>query len=69
ISRDLKICCLRLYDLNILSLDNILNCVRFSWATFFRICKLWEETGNVICPTTACRARPRKLHTDDLYYL
>lgn len=69
ISRDLKLCTLRLYDLDILSLNDILACVGFSRSTFFRIHRLWLETGDVVKTRHPRQTRPRKLQFDDLFYL
>lgn len=69
ISRDLKFAALNLYASDLLSLEDILACVGFSRSTFFRICKLWCTTGDVIRPRSCNRGRPRLLHFDDLQYL
>ena len=48
LSRDLKLAAIRLWEANLLDLRDILNCCNFSRATFYRIKKLWHETGDVV---------------------
>ncbi|KAG6376752.1 hypothetical protein JVT61DRAFT_1773 [Boletus reticuloceps] len=48
IGRDIKIA-INLYERDRLSLANILNCLEISERTFWCICKLWTETGDVVC--------------------
>ncbi|KAG1785611.1 uncharacterized protein HD556DRAFT_1435081 [Suillus plorans] len=45
ISRDVKLAAVNLYEREILSLEQILECVEFSERTFWRILKLWRENG------------------------
>ncbi|KAG1852245.1 hypothetical protein DFJ58DRAFT_634287, partial [Suillus subalutaceus] len=52
-----------------LSLHDILTCVGFSESTFWRVLKLWRETGDVVSPTCSLRGRPRILHCNDVLYL
>ncbi|KAG1744563.1 uncharacterized protein EDB91DRAFT_1123055 [Suillus paluster] len=47
ISRDVKLAAIRLHERNLLSLRDILDCCGFSRCTWFRILKLWHETGDV----------------------
>ncbi|KAG1725774.1 hypothetical protein EDD22DRAFT_789656 [Suillus occidentalis] len=69
ISRDVKLAAINLYERRHLSLHNILTCVGFSESTFWRVVKLWRETGDVVSSTCSLRGRPRVLHCDDVLYL
>lgn len=69
ISRDVKIAALNLYETGQMSLADILACVGFSRRTFFRVLKLWRETGDVEKPRSRRLGRPRTLDFDDLQYL
>jgi transposase len=69
ISRDVKLAAIRLYELDLLDLDNILHSCGFSLRTFYRILKLWRETGDVVKPNTNRRGRPRILDHEDVQYL
>jgi len=70
ISRDVKIAALNLYEGEVLPLPDILACVGFSERTFYRVLKLWRETGDVVSHRRAARTgRPRLLHYDDIQYL
>jgi transposase len=69
ISRDVKIAAIRLYERNLLELDDILDCCGFSERTWYRILRLWRETGDVVNAATSLRGRVRHLHHDDVEYL
>ncbi|KAF8230388.1 hypothetical protein L208DRAFT_1476133 [Tricholoma matsutake] len=70
ISRDVKIAALNLHESSILPLPDILACVGFSERTFYRVLKLWKETGNVVPHRHGnCKGRPCLLHYDDIQYL
>ena len=69
ISRDLKLAAMNLYERELVSLDDILDCVGFSERTFYRVLRLWRETGDVIKHSDGLRGRPRLLVIDDLQYL
>lgn len=71
ISRDLKLAAMNLYERELVSLDDILDCVGFSERTFYRVLNLWRETGDVIehLHWHGLRGRPRLLVFDDLQYL
>ena len=69
IAPDVKIAAMNLYERNLLSLDQILDCVGFSESTFWRTLKLWRETGDVINHPIGVPGRPRALHFDDVNYL
>ena len=56
ISRDLKLAAVQLHEGDLLTLPNILNTCNISQATFYRIWKLWQETGDVISHrNTSCQ--------------
>ena len=69
ISRDLKLAAVRLYEGDHLPLDDILDCLRMSKSTFYRVLSLWNTTGDVVQHTFGIRGRPRILHFDDVDYL
>jgi transposase len=69
ISQDVKIAALNLYECDILPLEDILACVGFSKRTFYRILKLWKETGDVVTHRHANKGRFHLLHHDDIQYL
>jgi transposase len=69
ISRDIKLAAIRLYERELLSLDDILDCVGFHERTFYRILALWRETGDVVRHNFGAPGRPRILHFDDIDYL
>ena len=69
ISADLKLAAIKLLERGIMDLDDILDCVGFSARTFYRVLKLYNETGDVVRPKSTSHGRPRKLHFDDLTYI
>ncbi|KAF8968728.1 hypothetical protein BDZ97DRAFT_1755026 [Flammula alnicola] len=69
ISRDVKIAAIRLYERELLDLEDILDCCGFARRTWFRILKLWRETGDVIPESQSIRGRVRNLDQEDLAYL
>lgn len=69
ISPDVKIAAVCLYERELLPLEDILDCCRFSRRTFFRILRLWRTTGDVVNHTYGCRGKHRILVTDDVQYL
>ncbi|KAF8229952.1 hypothetical protein L208DRAFT_1155431, partial [Tricholoma matsutake] len=70
ISRDVKIAALNLYENDTLPLSDILACAGFSECTFYRVLKLWRETGDVVSHQHGnCIGQPRLLHYDDIQYL
>jgi hypothetical protein len=68
IHRDVKVAAIQLAERQLLPLDDILLCCGFSRRTFFRIMKLWRETGDVV-NEPAMRGRIRTLHFTDIHYL
>jgi len=69
ISHDVKRAAIRLYERNLLSLEDILSCCGFSESTWYRVLKLWRETGDVVNHPTGIRGRVRHLDRDDIEYL
>ncbi|KIJ93514.1 hypothetical protein K443DRAFT_645432 [Laccaria amethystina LaAM-08-1] len=69
ISPDVKRAAIRIYENNLMDLDDILDCLDMSESTFFRALQLYRETGDVEKPKSTTRGRPRKLHFDDLTYM
>ena len=70
ISLDVKLAAIRLYERELLPMEDILDCCRLSRRTFFRILKLWRTTGDVVNHTYAgSRGNHRVLVTDDVQYL
>jgi transposase len=68
ISQDVKLAAIRLHELGLLDLETILGVVGFSRSTFFRIKKIWEDTGEVVVNRVKL-GRLRLLHKDDIDYL
>jgi len=69
ISADCKLAAIRLHESGLLPLETILDCCRFSRRTWFRVLKLWRETGHVVRLAEIRRGRPRILDTEDIQYL
>jgi transposase len=69
ISRDVKIAAVRLYEHELLDLEDILDCCGFSRRTWFRVLRLWRETGDVVTEKSSLRGRLRNLDQEDLRYL
>jgi transposase len=69
ISADCKLAAIRLHERGLPPLETILDCCRFSRRTWFRVIKLWRETGHVIHLAEIRRGRPRILDTKDIQYL
>ncbi|KAF8486959.1 hypothetical protein DFH94DRAFT_611541, partial [Russula ochroleuca] len=61
ISRDVKLAAIRLHKRALLPLSDIIDCLKISRATFYRILHLWRTTGNVIKCTSGIRGRPQFL--------
>ena len=68
ISRDVKIAAIRLYERELLDLSDILECCSISSRTWYRILKLWRETGDVLPESKSLRGI-RLLDHDDIHYL
>lgn len=60
---------MKLYERGLLNLDDILECCNLSESTFWRVRKLYKQTGQVSPPKSHTQGRPRILHYDDLTYL
>jgi transposase len=69
ISHDVKLAAINLYYTRMLTLQQILDACRFSCRTFFRILKLWRETGDIVKARPLTRGGPRLLHLEDIEYL
>jgi len=69
ISRDVKIAAIKLHERELLALEDILSCCGFSESTFFRILKLWCETGDVVGEKSTLSGRLRHLNYNDSQYL
>lgn len=69
ISHDVKIAAIRLYERELLPLEDILDCCRISRCTFFRILQLWRTTGDVVNHNYHRCGNHRILVTDDVQYL
>jgi transposase len=69
IHRDVKIAAIQLSERQLLPLKDILLCCGFSRCTFYRILKLWQETGDVINEPPVMRGRYQTLHHTDIHYL
>ena len=69
ISRDVKVAAIRLYERDLLDVSDILDCCGFARRTWFRVLKLWRETGDVVSPRTGQAGQTRLLIRKDLDYL
>ena len=69
IPRAVKISALKLYEHELLPLDTILDVMEMSHSTFFRVWKLWRDTGDVISHKASLRGHLRALNYDDIQYL
>ena len=69
IPRAVKISAMKLHERELLDLDTILDVMEMTRSTFFRVQKLWRETGDVISPKASLRGRLRILNYDDIQYL
>lgn len=69
ISHNVKLTAIRLYECQLLRLQEILDCCSISKRTWFHILKLWRETGDVVNHPTGIHARARQLDCEDLDYL
>ena len=69
IPRAVKISAIKLHERELLDLDTILDVMEMSCSTFFRVQKLWCETGDVISPKASLRGRLRTLNYNDVQYL
>ncbi|KAG2055271.1 hypothetical protein BDR06DRAFT_989193, partial [Suillus hirtellus] len=66
ISRDVKLAAIRLHERDLLNLRNILDSCGFSERTWFRISRLWRETGDVVNHRPTIRGRLRALDREDI---
>jgi hypothetical protein len=65
ISRDVKIAAIKLFERTLLDLNVILDCCCFSLCTWYRIVKLWDETGDVVSYKKSLHGRTRVLNCED----
>ena len=65
---DVKIAAIQLFKHQLIPLNNILLCCGLSQRTFYRILKLWQETGDVT-KQAVIRSRYQTLHETDIHYL
>ena len=68
VSCDLKLAAIRMHELGILTVAQIIDCLQISRRTFYRVLQLWNSTGDVVQHTNSVRGHPR-LHFDDIDYL
>ncbi|KAH7908408.1 hypothetical protein BJ138DRAFT_1012873, partial [Hygrophoropsis aurantiaca] len=68
-SRDVKIAAIKLFEHDLFHLSDILECCGFSERTWYRILKLWHETGDVVKPEESITGRIRLLDRDDIDHL
>ena len=64
-----KFAIVRLWEQNILSIQQISNACEVSTRTIYRILEIYNATGDVVRPIQGIRGRPRALHHDDIDYL
>ncbi|KAG2369023.1 hypothetical protein BDR07DRAFT_1348485 [Suillus spraguei] len=69
ISDDVKRAAIRLSERDLLSLQDILDCCGFSERTWYRVMKLWRETGDVINQPRTAPGRACHLDREDIDYL
>jgi transposase len=69
IPRAVKISAMQLWERELLPLNTILDVTEMSRSTFFRILKLWRDTGDVISHKSSLRGRLRVLNYDDMQHL
>ena len=69
VSRDLKLAAIRMHELGILTVAQIIDCLQISRRTFYWVLQLWNSTGDVVQHTNSVRGHPRLLHFDDIDYL
>jgi Homeodomain-like domain len=69
ISHDVKLAAIRLYERDLLSLEDILECCNFSERTWYHILNLWRQTGDVINPNHSLCGHTRILDSDNIEYL
>ena len=69
IHRDVKIAAIQLFVRQLIPLNDILLCCGLSRRTFYRILKIWRETGDVTKGPVIRPGRYRTLHETDIHYL
>lgn len=69
ISPNVKLAAVKIYENNLINLDDILACLNMSKSTLFYTLQLYWETSNVEHPKSTTHGRPWRLHFDDLTYI
>ncbi|KAG1883121.1 hypothetical protein F4604DRAFT_1879257 [Suillus subluteus] len=69
ISDDVKRAAIHLYEQNLLNLQDILDCCGFSQWTWYRVLRLWRDTGDVANHPRGVRGCVRRLECEDIEYL
>ena len=68
IHHEVKIAAIQLFECQLIPLNDILLCCGLSRRTFYRILKLWWETGDVT-KQVVIHSRYQTLHETDIHYL
>jgi transposase len=69
IDHGVKEAAVRIHKRDLLPLEDLLEVLRISRSTFFRVLQLFRETGSVVCNNGPRQGRPRSLLTGDIQYL
>lgn len=69
ISDDVKRAAIRLYELNLLNLQDILDCCGFSQRMWYRVLRLWRDTSDVANHPRGVRGHVHHLECEDIEYL
>lgn len=69
IGADVKMAAIRIYEMDLMLLEDILAIVNFSERTWWRTLKCYRTTGSVEPPASNKRGRPRIMVRDDIDYL
>ena len=69
ISPDVKRTAIRIYENNLMDLDDILDCLDMSESTFFHALWWYQETGDIEQPKSTTCGRPWKLYFNNLTYI
>jgi hypothetical protein len=60
---------MKMYERGLMDLDDILDCVGFKESTFYRVLRLYQESGKVVQPKSNLQGHPWKLDFDGSTYL
>jgi len=70
ISHNVKWAAIRLYECDLLNLQDILGCCGFSESTWYQVLKLWRVTGDIVShPTDVHTGHVHHLEGEDVKYL